>query len=88
MGPKQTSITLPGTREFLKFCGHRVALAPRVPKNPKTSIILKGKGFKFWSEELQCNDFSTKNTKNPTKYDSRIKLPKRDFRQNRFVFCS
>ena len=66
MGPKQTSTTLPRTREFWKFWSHLVALAPRDPKNPKTSIISKGKGFKFRSEELQCNDFIEKSLNHNT----------------------
>ena len=66
MGPKQIPITLTTTREFWKFCCHLVALAPRDPKNPKTSIISKGKGFKFRSEELQCNDFIEKSLNHNT----------------------
>ena len=62
---------------ILKILRSSVSPCPKGPKNPKNV-----------NYSLQCNDFSTKNTKNPTKYDSRIKLPKRDFRQNRFVFCS
>ena len=46
----QTLIKFCTICEFWKFCCNLIALAPRVPKNPKTSKILKGKGVKFGSE--------------------------------------